>query len=57
MERCKDVRKDEIMGFLARFSVDNMADGHGRKWDRCLADTAVKTGQKYYFIYTFAVSI
>lgn len=22
-----------------------MADEYGRKWDRCLADTAVKTGQ------------
>lgn len=24
--------------------VENMADEHGQKWDRCLADTAVKTG-------------
>lgn len=45
-----------MVGFLAMFSVDNMADGHGRKWDRCLADTALRTGQKYYLIYAFAVS-
>lgn len=25
-------------------TAENMADEHGRKWDRCLADTAVKTG-------------
>lgn len=24
--------------------LENMADEHGRKWDRCLADTALKTG-------------
>lgn len=24
--------------------VENMAEEGGRKWDRCLADTAVKTG-------------
>ncbi|AWP02836.1 putative mitochondrial inner membrane organizing system protein 1-like [Scophthalmus maximus] len=23
--------------------LENMAEEHGRKWDRCLADTAVKT--------------
>lgn len=25
-------------------TAENMADEHARKWDRCLADTAVKTG-------------
>lgn len=30
--------------FLAIISLENMADDLGRKWDRCLADTAVKTG-------------
>ncbi|KAG7493052.1 MICOS complex subunit MIC10 [Solea senegalensis] len=24
-----------------------MAEGHGRKWDRCFADTAVKTGRTW----------
>ena len=24
--------------------AENMADEHGRKWDRCLADSAVKLG-------------
>lgn len=31
-------------------TAENMADEHGRKWDRCIADTAVKTGQ-YLFIH------
>lgn len=36
-ERCKDVWKDEILGFLASFSVNNIAHNHGRKWDCCLS--------------------
>uniref|UniRef100_A0A3B5AI13 MICOS complex subunit MIC10 n=1 Tax=Stegastes partitus TaxID=144197 RepID=A0A3B5AI13_9TELE len=25
----------------------NMAEEHGRKWDRCLADTVLKTGRTW----------
>lgn len=38
--------RDTSQSFL---TAENMADEHGRKWDRCIADTAVKTG-KYALI-------
>lgn len=35
----------------------NMAEDVGRKWDRCLADTALKTGEVFYLCVSFLRSL
>ncbi len=39
--------RDILWSFL---TAENMADEYGRKWDRCLADTVLKTGQCLFLL-------